>query len=186
MLVATVLYEDKMRVGSNGTFPPHDFVLAMVADLTGHAVWDLRRRVFPNPRNGVDKLIADLKRTRFLAESGMLCILVDRDRVAAHLKLPKSASEDEIIAALRERSDAPEKLSVHFLDPNMEGLMRSIEACAPNERAPSTKGHNARDVYLKHAAYKLSAAVRDCVKGKQPSLGALVELLADLCRAPSA
>lgn len=34
MLVATVLYEDKMQVGSGGAFPPHDFVLAMVADQT--------------------------------------------------------------------------------------------------------------------------------------------------------
>lgn len=186
MPIATVLYEDKMQPGSGHPFPPHDFVLAMVSDLTRHTIWDLRKRVCANPRNGVDKLIADLKRTRFLAESGMLCILVDRDRIAAHLKLPKSASEDEIIAALRDRSDAPDKLSVHFLDLNIEGLMRSIEACAPDERAPSTKGHNARDIYLNRAAFALSPAVRNCVKGKQPSLGKLVELLADLCRSASA
>lgn len=182
MAVATVLYEDKMQVGSGGAFPPHDFLLAMVADLTEQTVWDLRGLVDKNPRNGVSKLIADVRRTSLLAGRGKLCVLVDRDRVAEHLGLPRNAPEDEVTAALRERSDAPDKLSVHFLDPNIEGLMRSIAECAPTEPPPAAKDHNSRDMYLNRAAFALGAAVRDCVKGKQPSLGALVVLLADLCR----
>jgi hypothetical protein len=180
MHVATVLYEDKMQVGSRGAFPPHDFVLAMVADLTGQTVWDLRKLVDKNPRNGVNKLIADVKRTSLLAGSGKLCVLVDRDRVAQHLGLPKNTSDATIIATLLKRSDAPDKLSVHFLDPNIEGLMQSIAQCAPAAPAPAAKDHNSRDVYLKHAAFKLAAAVRDCVKGRQPSLALLVEELAAL------
>jgi hypothetical protein len=93
MRVATVLYEDKMQPGSGGAFPPHDFLLAMVKDLTGKEIWDLRRLIDKNPR----------------------------------------------------------------------------------------KGHNTRDIYLNRAAFALAAAVRDCVKGKQASLGALVEMLAGLC-----
>lgn len=186
MPVATVLYEDKMQVGSGGAFPPHDFVLAMVADITGQTVWDLRRLVDRNPRNGVTKLIADVKRTSLLAGSGRLCVLVDRDRVAEHLGLPKNASETAVTAALYERSDAPDKLSVHFLDPNIEGLMRSIAECAQTQPAPAGKDHNSRDLYLNRAAFALAAAVRECVKGKQPSLGALVVQLAELCRGASA
>lgn len=186
MTVATVLYEDKMQIGSGGAFPPHDFVLAIVADLTGLTIWDLRSLVDKNPRNGVSKLIGDLSRTNLLAGSGKLCLLVDRDRVAEQLGLPKYAAEDDVTAALLARSDAPDKVSVHFLDPNMEGLMRSIEDCAPNERAPTSKDHNSRDLYLNRATFALAAAVRDCVKGKQPSLGALAAFLAELCRGASA
>lgn len=181
MRVATVLYEDKMQVGSGGAFPPHDLVLAMVADRTGQPVWALRDLVDKNPRNGVGKLIADVKRTSLLAGRGTLCVLVDRDRVAEHLGLSKGVSEAAVIASLRERSDAPDKLSVHFLDPNLEGLMRSIAECAPTEPAPAAKDHNSRDVYLNRAAFTLAAAVRDCIQGKQPSLGTLVVLLAELC-----
>jgi hypothetical protein len=183
MSVATVLYEDKMQVGSTGAFPPHDLVLAMVADLTGKTVWALRGLVDKNPRNGVSKLIADVRRTSLLAGRGKLCVLVDRDRVAEHLKLPNNASEADITAALHKLSDAPHKLSVHFLDPNIEGLMRSIAKCAPDLPAPAAKDHNSRDVYLNHAAFALAATVRDCLKLAQPSLGALAVLLAELCAA---
>lgn len=180
--VATVLYEDKMQAGSGGHFPPHDFVLAMVSDLTGQSVWELRKLVDKNPRNRIGKLISDLQRTSLLAGDGHLFVVVDRDRVAEHLAMPKKSSGDSVTAALMQRSDAPEKLSVHFLDPNLEGLMRSIAECEPTAPMPAVKGHNPRDIYLKRAAFGLAASVRDCVKDKQPSLGALVSVLADLCR----
>lgn len=182
MPVATVLYEDKMQVGSNGLFPLHDLVLAMVADVTGQAVHDLRNQVDKNPRNGVNKLLADLGRTDLLAGPGRLCVLVDRDRVAQHLGLPKGASDELVATAMADKSDARDKLSVHFLDPNLEGLLRSIAECAPAFPAPAAKDHNTRDVYLKRAAFSLPTAVRDCVQTRQPSLGALARLLADLCR----
>jgi hypothetical protein len=185
MPVATVLYEDKMQVGSGGAFPPHDFVLAMVADRTGRSLWELRGLVDKNPRNGVAKLLADVRRTSLLAGNGRLCVLVDRDRVAEHLGLPRNASDEAVTEVLCGRSDAPEKLSVHFLDPNMEGLMRSIAECAPGVAAPVGKDHNTRDVFLNRAAFALAPAVRDCVGGKQRSLRELVTLLAELCRGAS-
>jgi len=182
MPVATVLYEDKMQVGSNGLFPLHDLVLAMVGDVTGQAVHDLRNHVDKNPRNGVNKLLADLGRTDLLAGRGKVIVLVDKDRVAQHLGLSKQASEAAIATAMAERSDAPDKLSVHFLDPNLEGLLRSIADCAPAHPAPAVKDHNTRDVYLNRAAFSLSAAIRDCVQTRQPSLGALARMLAALCQ----
>jgi hypothetical protein len=181
MPVATVLYEDKMQVGSGGTFPPHDFILAMVAELTGTEVWNLRKLVDKNPRNGVSKLIGDLRFTSRLAAEGKLCIVVDRDRVAEQLGMPKRSAETEVTAKLLEKSDAPEKLSVHYLDPNMEGLLRSIEECEPTMPAPLTKDHNSRDIYLNRAAFSRNKSLFDCVKGKQPSIGALVGILANLC-----
>ena len=180
MRLATVLYEDKMQAGSGGAFPPHDLVLAMVSDLIAKPLWELRDVVDKSPRNGVSKLISDIRRTSLLAGGGKLFVLVDRDRVAEHVGLPKNASDREVVEALLARSDAPAKLSVHFLQPNIEGLMRSIEECAPGEPAPTSKDHNSRDLFLNRAAFALPAAVRDCVRGKQPSLAALAADLAAL------
>ena len=102
MPVATVLYEDKMQVGSNGAFPPHDFVLSMISGLIGKTIWELRTIVEKNPRNGVNKLIADLGRADLLAGAGYLCVLVDFDRIAEQLGLNGGASEAEVIQALRD------------------------------------------------------------------------------------
>ncbi len=85
-------------------------------------------------------------------------------------------------ARLLQRSDAPERLSVHYLYPNMEGLLRSINGCDPSVPAPLTKDHNSRDIYLNRAAFAVPASVRDCVKGAQPGLDSLVQKLAERCR----
>jgi hypothetical protein len=178
MLVATVLYEDSMQPGANGAFPPHDFVLSMVRDITKRELWDLRKLIEKNPRNGLSKVLADVRRTRLLAGQGLLCLLVDRDRVAQHLNLPNSASDDEIVEAVKSLSDARDKLSVHFLYPHMEGLLHSIGNCA-GESAPDRKRLSARDSFLNRAAFSLSRPVRDCVKLNQAGLAALVDVLVD-------
>lgn len=182
-LVATVLYEDKMRPGSGGSFPPHRFVLAMVRDVVGREIHDLEKIIDKNPRNGVDKLLAEARHTARRAGSGILCMLIDRDRIAEHLKLPKDTTNMDIVAKIKDTSDAPSKLLVFFLDPNMEGLLESIEKCEPSLRAPRVKDLNQRDIYLKKAA-SVSSTVRDCVKTRQPSLAEMVHLLATLCANP--
>jgi|GEM_PF-2366454 len=182
-VVATVLYEDKMQVGGGGAFPPHDLVLAMVGDALGETVWALRSLVEKNPRNGISKLLADVKRrTALIAGAGRLCILVDGDRVAEHVGLPKHSPEGTITEKLRELSDAGDKLEVFYLRPNLEGLLRSIEECAPAHPAPVAKKHAARDTYLNKAAFSLPMSVRDCVRAKQPGVAGLVDTLVGLCR----
>lgn len=177
-LVATVLYEDQMQPGSEGALPAHDLLLAMVRDDMGMAVWELRKRIRGNPRKGIDKLIADVARTQLLAGPGLLCLVVDKDRIAPHLGLPHNASEVQVTAEIAKRSNAPSKLRVHFLVPNMEGLLRSIADCDGGTRAPHGKNHNERDLFLKKAAFAPQRALRDCVREKQPSLGKLAGILA--------
>ncbi len=184
-VVATVLYEDKMQPGGDGSFPPHDFILAMVKDLVGREVWELRKIIEKNPRNGVNNLLKDAKHTSRRAGSGILCMLIDRDRIAEHLKLPGDVTNDEIVAKIRDNSDAPEKLFVFFLNPNLEGLLSAIEICQPTLRAPRVKDLNERDIYLKKAAYSTSVNERNCVKSRQPSLAEMVDLLAAHCLKPS-
>jgi hypothetical protein len=179
--VATVLYEDRMRPNADGVFPPHDFVLAMVGDLTGDPVWELRRQIPANPRNGVGNILRDIERTSLLAGAGKLLVLVDSDRFAEQLGLNRKASRDAILDQVRKRCDAPEKLVVCFVDPNMEGLLKSIAECEPGLPAPSTKDLNERDIRLKAATAPTHKAVRDCVRDKQPSLADLVDQIANLC-----
>jgi hypothetical protein len=181
-MAAMVLYEDKMQVGSGGAYPMHDVVLAMVADELSHTqtLWELRDLVDKNPRNGISKLIGDLARTSLLAGAGRLCVLVDRDRVAEHVGLPKRAEEAAVTEALKARSDAPELLDVFYLDPNMEGLLRDVARCEPSLEAPQDKSHNARDLLLNKVAHRRDRALRDCVRGHQPGIDGLVRVLAEL------
>ena len=182
MRVATVLYEDKMAVGSNGEYPPHDLVLRMVADQLGGEHFELRARVKPNPRNGVGNVIRDLGRTKKIAGSGHLFVVLDRDRVAEHLPgSPRPTTDAAIVAALVGLSDAQERLTVILLRPNLEGLLRALDACG-GPPAPLEKSHNARDAYLNKAVYELSKAVRDCVQEQQPDLKVLVRRLVELLR----
>lgn len=176
--LATVLYEDQCGDALK-EFGPHLFVLALVADRTGTSVHDLSGRFEGIARNGVDKLIADCARTGRIAGSGVLWALVDRDRIGEHLKLGKGASDDEVIDAIRARSDQPERLFVAFLEPNMEGLLASIEACG-GPPAPKRKRILERDLALMKAAFTSGRDLRDCVRDKQPSLAAMADELAKL------
>jgi hypothetical protein len=179
-IVATVLYEDKMQVGSGGAYPFHDLVLSMVADETHYTLWELRERIDKNPRNGVSKLISDLGMTGALAGAGWLYILVDRDRIAEHVGLPRLAPEADVTAALKARSDAPDKLRVFYLEPNMEGLLHAVATCEPTLSAPLAKDHMARDLRLNKVVHWSNRALRDCVRGHQPGLNELVVALAGL------
>ncbi len=179
--VATVLYEDKQQVAQK-QFPPHEFVLAMVRDVMGIEIHELQRTVVGNPKNGVSKLLGDVRKTSLIAGAQTLFVLVDRDRVAEHLQLPKHAPDIEVVDAIKKRSDSPNQLSIHFLVPNLEGLMGAIAECG-GQAAPKEKGHIARDLHLKNAAFVQPPQVRECVRGKQKSLATLVDALVNFVRA---
>jgi len=186
---ATVLYEDKQQPRPNELFSPHAFVLSAVAAVEGYDLSEFPQRVAMltkvidgRPQNGVSKLLTAIRNTSRIAGPGMLFLLVDRDRIAEHVGLQKASQEKDVIAKIRGRSDAPGHLSVHFLEPNLEGLMKTIEMCR-GPVAPLRKGLIERDTYLNKAAYGLSAGIRDCVRQQQPSFGDLVEQLTVRCRA---
>lgn len=176
----TVLYEDRMQTGAGGAFPPHDLVLKMTEDRTGISLFTLRARFEAHPCNGVSKLLGELGRERLYGGQRQVCVLVDRDRIAEHVGLPKLASDEAVARAVRDRSCAQERVSVFLLVPNMEGLMRSGEACDPSRPAPRVKDLNARDTYLRWLTFQPGRATRDCVQGRQPGLAGLVSRLVEL------
>jgi hypothetical protein len=187
--LATVLYEDKMSSSANGGYPLHDLVMRMVEDDINGQTWQLLAWIHKNPRNGVGKIIRDIKDTQLIAGAGKLLVLVDDDRVGEHLGLGNSATGVEVAAELRRRSDAPEKLDVFFLHSNLEGLLRAIQRCAPSMQPESMqaalrKDLNQRDVVFKEAKKDGHRPLRECVRKEQPGLDQLVKAIAAVIPSP--
>jgi hypothetical protein len=177
---ATVLYEDSMLGPS---YPLHELVMRMVEDEIGGETWQLLPRVAGIPKNGVTKLIADVGRTAKIARGGILFLLVDSDRISEHLGLGPHAREDAVIAALRGRSDAPDRLAPYFLHPNVEGLLLAIRRCdealLPTTMARALgKSLNDRDILFKEAKKRAMHPLRACVRRSQPGLDGLARSLA--------
>jgi len=187
--LATVLYEDSMSTGPGGSYPLHDLVVRLVEDEINGQTWQLMKLVDKNPRKGIGNVFRDLKRTSLIAGVGMLFLLIDSDKTAEQLGLASDASEDEVIAALREKSDAPERVEVFFLRENMEDLMDSIRQCAPEllpdnvQAAIESKSLNDRDIVLKEVKKAHQETLRDCVREAQPGLDALARAVAALVSA---
>jgi hypothetical protein len=181
--LATVLYEDKMSANFKGAVPLHDLVMRLVEDHINGQTWLLQKQVEANPRNGVDNVLGTLKRTKLLAGAGTLYVLVDRDVLPAHLGLLHTATDLELVEALRGRSNAPEQLHPFFLVPNLEGLLGAIQTCdrglLPEEmKAALQKSPNDRDLVLREAKKAERRALRDCLRQRQPGLDGLATALA--------
>lgn len=184
--VVTILYEDSVRRNAGGEYPLHDLVMRMVEDDINGESWRLRKLVFANPRNGVTNILRDIKsRTSLIASGGKIFLLIDRDKVARHLKLGGNPSDEEIIEKIRESSDAPSKVEVFFLHPNLEGLIQAIQKCDPGMVAASVfesalgKSLNDRDIVFQNAKLERWTG-RACVRAAQPGLDAMIRALGEL------
>jgi hypothetical protein len=182
-LLVTVLYEDKMSKSANGGYPLHDLVMRMVEDDINGQTWQLLQLVDKNPCNGVGNLINQIMITQLIAGAGKLLVLVDSDRIGEHLGLGNSATEDRVVAELRRRSDAPEKLDVFFLHPKLEGLLRAIQRCDPSLQRESMqaalrKDLNRRDLVFNEAKKAGHRLLRQCIREAQPGLDQLVKAIA--------
>ncbi len=188
--IATVLYEDTMRPGAGGSYPLHDLVMRMVEDDVNGQTWELQRAVAKNPRKGIGNILNDVRRTELLAGGGTLFLLVDMDRIAEHLKLPKGSTEGALVDVLKRRSDAPDRLCPFFLHPNLEGLLRAVQTCDPTllpdeMGAALRKALNDRDIVFNELRKAARLAVRRCVRTAQPGICGLARALAALIQAPS-
>lgn len=186
--LATVRYEDAPR---GKEYPLHNLLLRLVEDEIGGETWRIRKHVQGNPRKGVDNVLHDIRAASIIAGGGMLFALVDRDEIVAHFNrfargtLRRDASETEIAAALKAISDAPDRVEVYFLRPNLEGLIVAIEHCAPGQwsaevAAAKRKRVIDRDILLGEVAKAAMRAVRDCVRSQQPGLDALARAVGAL------
>ena len=178
--LATVLYEDTMLPNPEGNYPLHDLVMRMVEDDINGQTWKLRKLdIEPIPCRGVSKVLAKLKNTSRIAGRGVMLLLVDRDKIHRELKLEKSVSDHVIEAAIRERSNAPTKVFVYLLEQNLEGLLRTLQACNPallpsEVQSALRKNLNDRDIVLKASAKATNTELRRCIRDGQTGLNDLV------------
>jgi hypothetical protein len=185
--LATVLYEDKMSSSANAGYPLHDLVMRMVEDDINGKTWELLKLVDNKPRNGIGNLINDVRITELIAGPGKLLVLVDSDRIGEHLRLGNSATDGQVVAALEGCSNAPAKLGVFFLRPNLEGLLRAFQRCDPSGlpesmQAALRKNLNHRDMLFKEAKRDVRRSLRQCLREAQPGLDGLVKEIAVLCQ----
>ena len=171
-----VLYEDKRAHADPGRFPLHDLVLRLVEDEVNGETWRLAKQVLMNPRGGVSNVLKQLKKTHRLSAGGPVFVLVDRDALSRELKV--SGTDEDFAAAIKKRSDAPDRVFPYFLLPNVEGVIRHIEACQPGFMPSALelalrKKHMGRDLVFREAAKAAHRALRDCVREKQPGLDGL-------------
>lgn len=181
-LAATVLYEDS-KIGPD--FPLHQLVMRLVEDDRNGHTHVLLAVVKANSRNGIDKLLGDIGSTSLIAGRGHVFVLVDRDVIRRKLGLADDASDEAVVAEFKRRSDAPDKLSPFFLEPNLEGLLRSIKSCDPAllpdaMTSALTKSLIDRDRVLKEAKRPSNLALRNCIRAAQPGLDALAKAIAAL------
>lgn len=186
-VLATVLYEDSMQAGPGGSYPLHDLVMRLVEDDINGQTWRLHKLVEKNPRRGVGNILNDVKVTSLLAGAGELYLLIDRDQIARHLGLSANASDDDVVAEIRKRSDAPDKLRTFFLYPNIEGLLKNIQGCDPtllpeNVESALQKKLNDRDIVLNEVKKASMKSLRDCLRKAQPGLEELVASIATRIR----
>ena len=89
------------------------------------------------------------------------------------------------------RSDAPHKLHIYFLRPNLEGLLRTIRECDPSllpdaMTSALAKDLNQRDVVLREVKKEHLLHVRTCMSARQPGIAALADRLAEVIQGAAA
>lgn len=189
MRPATVLYEDKMGKTPSGKFAFHEWVLRCVVD-EGRDYQALRE-IRANPRNGVDNVLSDITCASLIAQGGRLFALVDRDRIVDHVnrrsdaQLSRSDTHEVLATKIRKLSDAPESVEVFFLEPNLEGVLRTLERCdrdgdlsAEDLAAALKKGHLARNAVFEKSRAERLKGLRACVRKQQPGIDGLVRAIA--------
>lgn len=190
--LVTVLYEDS-KIGKE--FPLHKLVMRIVEDEINGQTWKLLKLVDDNPRNGIDNVLRDVRAASLIAGRGSLFVLADRDVLIQHVhrnarqgeaRLAAHAADEEVTAAVQATAgDAADRVRVFLLQPNMEGLMRAIERCAPGQwpddlQRAKAKDRISRDFVLGEAAKAGMAALRACIRQHQPGLDALALALAEV------
>jgi hypothetical protein len=166
--------------------------MRLVEDQINGETWSLHHAVDRIPCKGIDKLLDKLRRQPLFARGQLVLALVDADRTAEHVGLPKRAPFERVAAEiLRRCSKTTDQVQIFFLEPSMEGLIGHIRTCNPSvdpvavERALE-KSLLARDIVLGKVATASHRALRDCLRTHQPGLDGLAKAIAFLLSPPPA
>jgi hypothetical protein len=174
-----ILYED--QGGPRKEFGLHNLVIALVNDQLDNDFWTLRKGALKDgrPSKGNTKLLQWLKDekelTRMMGGGRPVIAVFDADK-------PPFTEQK-----LAEYRSANTLLHIALLESNLETIIQAVADCEPAlpaglvTSAIRQKDHNARDGILNRIAMdEHRRDVRDCVRGKVPSLRNLCELVVRL------
>lgn len=176
-----VYYEDQAAGGDIQEFQPHNLVCGCVADRLGHSIHHVRAQLRGEPKKGRDKLLSACQ--RIAAEPGWdvdVVAIYDADRIASALGLIRGTEDAVMLAELRRRAPSP-RIHPFLLHERLETVVDAAAECLGwnDPRPPLPKDVMLRDRVLKRAAFSQARAPRDCVQAAVPSLGSIVEFVAD-------
>lgn len=176
----TVLYEDAAADGLVKDYGPHVLVCRCVGDRLDKERWELLQ-LEGVPKKGASKLRTECRRIPpQVGRDGRRVVAVyDADRIHKDVKLPATACKTQVKEILRGECAFGERLTVVFLERNIETVVEAVCRCAPVEEdlrrlAIDRKDRNARDIVLKKAS---TPEIRACVLRAVPSLAYLIDKL---------
>ena len=176
----TVLYEDQSHKGLVKDFGLHALLLACLADEIGDHEQRrvLANRVTANLKKGNEKLYtACADEVPILTSDGSLAIaLFDTDRLQDMTRIPKGATESEVLDHIRNLAPAANLIALP-LRKNLESVIRAAVKCDPSLAAKAQpaleKSLNERDKFFQGIAAAPSRTLRDCILSKVESLKTL-------------
>ena len=195
----TVLYEDAR--GPRTEFGLHRLVLSAVLDREGVSVphYELAQALEHRCQKGVDQVLRCCREdlTDIARDGRKVAVVVDEDVIRDKLRLPPSATLDEVAAKIL--ALCPEsvcsQVSVHVLARNTESVLKAARDCVKEHRLDSPtdeqieqalrKDPLARDQVLSGVAKDTHVKVRRCIETKLPGLGKLMTWLAGIITQPA-
>lgn len=170
-----VLYEDERNTQIKG-YPMHRLVCMTIADQLGVDYRDVEEQFHGRPMKGngnLKRACEAISNTRDRA----VIVIIDSDKLAGLLKLPKSTAHATLRAELARCYPDP-RLQVLLLERNTESLVDAAAKCLGRE-PPERKNKLVRDQMLDSAAFA-AATVRTCIRDSMPSFAAIISALTPL------
>jgi len=161
--------------------------MACVADDLDIDLYAAKKLVHDRPMKGVSKLLQTCWRDiRKLAARGQrVIVVIDNDKIREQIPgMDARNTDEEVIRAILEKSDAPEQLDVVLLHKNTESVIEAARDCdrtIPVEMvALALKKQLLQRDRIFHNAARSSRDVRLCIRAKIPAIERLVQLLIGL------
>jgi hypothetical protein len=180
-----VLYEDQR--GPTKGFGLHELVKACVGDaLPEHPRWRINAALEDcRPLKGSAKLLEACRRDIDLIanDDRRVVAVFDHDRIHQLLRLPKNASDKQIVQTILAGGKKAHRLSIVLLKRNMESVLQAAAQCDESialdriKRAVQHKDPLERDAILNELSSERARSVRDCILDQVPSLRTLIEVL---------
>ena len=189
-IVVRILYEDQF--GPQNRFGLHRFLLRCACDdceIDDTRLYMADQCLDCIPKKGNSKLLATIRQELAHLSHGNVRVIAvfDNDKVRDLLALPADVSDESVVHAITDGQDHA-ALRVILLKENAESILQWADECGANfdpadrEAAVRRKELGARDALFGRITASAKKTIRDCIREKMPSLGPLIDTIANILR----